>query len=142
MPNDYRCTLRSVYSLTAHLVLVTKYRRQVLDSLISNRLEEIFQDICSHSGCILKEFNAQLDHVHLLISYCPQTQLNKLVADIKLISTRSLHKEFSEHFSYYYRRQRYLWNGSYFISSCGYVTDEQLKKYVEKQPSFPEQKTR
>ncbi|MDJ0534027.1 MAG: transposase, partial [Xenococcaceae cyanobacterium MO_207.B15] len=32
-----------------------------------------------------------------------------------------------------YWGKRVLWSGSYFVSSCGGVTIEQLRKYVEQQ---------
>ncbi len=32
-----------------------------------------------------------------------------------------------------YGQKRVLWSGSYFIASCGGVTIEQLRKYVEQQ---------
>ena len=129
--------MKSVYSLTAHIVLVTKYRRKVINFPVSTRLKEIFQETCCKSGCVLKEFNAELDHVHLLISYSPQMLLNKFVADLKTISTRLLLKEFSEHLNRYYHRQTVFWNASYFIASCGSVTVEQLKKYIELQQACP-----
>ncbi len=36
---------RSVYMLNYHLILVVKYRREVIDSTISERLKEIFEYI-------------------------------------------------------------------------------------------------
>ena len=131
--------MKPVYYLTAHIVLVTKYRRKVINFPVSTRLKEIFQEICCKSGCVLKEFNAELDHVHLLISYSPQMLLNKFVADLKTISTRLLLKEFSEHLNHYYGRQPVFWNASYFIASCGSVTVEQLRKYVEFQQACPQE---
>lgn len=137
MARNYKCSLRSVHFLTAQIVLVTKYRRKVINSAVSYRLKEIFAELCCQSGCVLKEFKAELDYVHLLIGFSPRTQLNNFVADIKTISTKLLHQEFSEHLNRHYRRLPSLWNNSYFVGSCGYVTDEQLKKYIEDQKETP-----
>jgi putative transposase len=38
---------RSVYSLNIHLVLVTKYRRQVITAEVLQRLREIFDATCT-----------------------------------------------------------------------------------------------
>ncbi len=72
----YEHGFRSVYSLTAHVVFVTKYRRKVINQPILQRLKQIFQDTCQKWSSTLVEFNGEVDHVHLLISYPPQVQLS------------------------------------------------------------------
>ena len=44
---QYNLGHRSVYSLHIHLVLVTKYRRNVITSAMLNRLHEIFDETCA-----------------------------------------------------------------------------------------------
>ena len=41
----YRKTQHSVYSITLHLVLVVKYRRDVINNTISKRIKDIFETI-------------------------------------------------------------------------------------------------
>lgn len=41
----FRKTQHSVYSITLHLVLVVKYRRDVINNTISERIKEIFETI-------------------------------------------------------------------------------------------------
>ncbi|MDQ0461670.1 REP element-mobilizing transposase RayT, partial [Clostridium sardiniense] len=47
----------SVFKLSYHLVLIIKYRRQVIDEDISNRLKEIFEYISPKYNVILEEWN-------------------------------------------------------------------------------------
>ena len=42
-------------------------------------------------------------------------------------------KDFDRELSKTYKSKPVLWNGSYFIASCGGVTIETLKKYIEGQ---------
>jgi putative transposase len=128
----YQKGWRSVYSLTAHLVFVTKYRRKVINSAILSRLNEIFKDTLKKWDSQLVELNGEPDHVHLLISYPPQTQLSKLIANLKTVSSRLIRKEFSTQVNKFYY-QPVFWTGAYFVASCGGVTVEQLKRYVENQ---------
>ena len=128
----YQKGWRSVYSLTAHLVLVTKYRRKVINSEILSRLNEIFKDTLEKWDSHLVEFNGEPDHVHLLISYPPHTQLSKLIANLKTVSSRLIRKEFSTQVNKFYYKPVF-WTGAYFVASCGGVTVEQLKRYVENQ---------
>jgi putative transposase len=130
--NEFISRARGVSDLKAHLVLTTKYRKKVFTGEMVDRLNEIFQDLLLKWDCLLIEFNGESDHVHLLFRYTPQTDLPKFINNIKTVSSRYLRKEFPEQVDTFYRKD-VLWNGSYFIASCGGVTVETLKKYVEGQ---------
>lgn len=80
----------------------------------------------------LIEFNGEVDHVHLLIQYTPQTELSKLINNLKTVSSRYLRKEFAERVNEFYWKD-VLWTNGYFVTSCGGVTVEQLKQYIEEQ---------
>ncbi|AFZ45352.1 transposase IS200-family protein [Halothece sp. PCC 7418] len=129
---SYKKGWRTVYSLTAHIVLVTKYRRKAINTSILQRLTEIFEDTLKKWQSELMEFNGEPDHVHLLISYPPHVQLSKLIANLKTVSSRLIRKEFPNHIDRFYYKPVF-WTGAYFVASCGGVTVEQLKRYVENQ---------
>lgn len=125
---------RSVYDLNVHLVLVTKYRRKVINQTMLTRLNAIFQSTCSKWRSELREFNGEADHVHLLISYPPDLDLSKFINNLKTVSSRLIRKEFPEQVNRFYDKPVF-WSGAYFVASCGGVTLEQIKAYVEKQQS-------
>jgi len=131
--NNYHKGYRSVYKLTAQVVLVTKYRKKAINQQILNRLEEIFSQTLEKWDCHLVQFNGEEDHVHLLIDYKPDVQISKLIANLKTVSSRLIRKEFPGLSQKYFYNKPYFWTGAYFIASCGGVTVEQLKKYVENQ---------
>jgi putative transposase len=134
MQPTHKHGFRSVYTLTAHIVFVTKYRRKVISPVMMRRCGEIFQETCSKWECALVEFNGESDHVHLLVNFAPQVQLSKLIANLKTVSSRLVRKEFSTELAQVYSKPVF-WTGSYFVASCGGVTIEQLKKYVQQQSS-------
>lgn len=69
-PNaDIRRGRHVVYNLHAHLVFVTKYRREVFNDDMLTRCEEIMRNVCTDFGADLIEFNGEEDHVHLLVHY-------------------------------------------------------------------------
>ena len=123
---------RSVSDLKAHLVLVPKYRRKLFTKPMLDRLEAIVKNLLAKWGCSCLEVNGEKDYLHVLFQYTPQIQLSKLVNNIKTVTSRYLKKEFRERFEQYYWKDA-LWSGSYYISSCGGVTLEVLKKYVQDQ---------
>lgn len=130
----YESYSRGVSSLTAHLVLVTKYRKKVIEADVLQRLEEITRSVCEKWGCEVQEFNGEPDHIHLLFSYYPQVQLSKLINNLKTVTSRMIRKEFEERLAKVYWKPVF-WTNSYFLASCGGVTIEQLKQYVQNQDS-------
>lgn len=130
---SYNKGFRCVYSLNIHLVLVTKYRLNIIDQHIQNRLKEVFSGTCEKWSSTLVEMNGEADHVHLLISYPPDVEISKLVNNLKTVSSRLIRKEFEERVTKAYRK-RVFWSGAYFVASTGGVTLEQIKAYVEDQP--------
>jgi putative transposase len=132
MGKDFIHKARGVSDLKAHLVLTPKYRRKIFTDPMLTRLEEIFGALMEKWEGRLIEFNGEVDHVHLLIQYTPQTELSKLINNLKTVSSRYLRKEFAERVNEFYWKD-VLWTSGYGIFSCGGVTVEELKKYIENQ---------
>ncbi len=135
MSSNYRKGFRSVYKLNAHIVLVTKYRKPVINKERLERLYTIFKETLEKWDCQLTDFNSECDHCHLLIEFKPDVQLSKLIANLKTVSSRLIRKKFPELSQQYFYGKPHFWTGAYFVASCGGVTVEQLKDYVEKQSS-------
>ena len=148
MSHDFIHKARGVSDLKCHLVLTTKYRRKVFNDAMLTRLEEIFKALMEKWEGRLVEFNGERDHVHLLLQYTPQTEPSKLINNLKTVSSRYLRKEFvTEVNKVYWKAESLrsgsptmqktqadvLWTSGYFIASCGGVTVDQLRKYIEEQ---------
>lgn len=56
----------SVFLLYYHLVLVTKYRRQVIDDGISDYAKVTFERISKPYHITLVEWNHDKDHIHIM----------------------------------------------------------------------------
>jgi putative transposase len=132
MKEDYISRARGVSDLKAHLVLTTKYRKKVFNQEMLDFLGVILKDLMEKWDCKLIEFNGEQDQVHILFQYKPQICLSTLINNIKTVSRRRIRKDFSERLKKFYWQDAF-WNSSYFIASCGGVTVEVLKKYVENQ---------
>jgi len=136
----YKSHSRATSNLKANLVLTTKYRRKVITAPMLQRLGEIFQELCDKWGCELVEFNGEQDHVYLLFGFYPQMQLSKFVNNLKTVSSIYIRKEFSEEVRRFYWDKPVFWHSAYFIASCGGVTVEQLKQYIQQQDCPDEEK--
>ena len=133
MKSKYSKAYRATYNLTAHIVLVTKYRKSVFTDELLTELESIFNSILDTRKCSLEEFNGEKDHIHCIVSYKPSIPISNLVANLKATSSKTMWRNHSEYLKSQYWNKRVLWSGSYFVSSCGGATIEQLRQYVEQQ---------
>lgn len=124
----------TVYNLSIHLVLVTKYRKKVISKAILKRLEEIFTNTCDKWECRLVEFNGEADHVHLLIDINPKVQISAFANNLKTVSSRFIRKEFPIHCAKFYRKAVF-WKIGYYVSSTGGANLETVKKYIKQQDS-------
>jgi putative transposase len=129
LPRLWHC----VFDLKLHLVLVTKYRRRCLCTLMVRSLSDIFIELARRWDSQLIEFGAEADHVHLLLAVNPKIQPSKLVNNFKTVSSRRLWAEHQRHLRQTYCRSGTLWSRSYFVSSVGGAPLEVLKRYVQNQ---------
>jgi len=124
----------TVYDLSIHLVLVTKYRRKVINHTILGRLKEIFTKTIQKWECCLVEFNGESDHVHLLIEINPKVQISAFANNLKTVSSRLIRKEFPDRCAKFYRKAVF-WKIGYYVSSTGGANLETVKKYINAQDS-------
>ena len=126
---DYRTTQKTIYSCQYHVIWCTKYRRKVLDTQIQGHLKQLIrekQDAYEYQIC---EVETQPEHVHLLIEIPPTHSVDKIVGKIKGYTSKVLREEYPSLKS----RLPSLWTRSKFVSSCGGVTLEIIKDYIEGQ---------
>jgi putative transposase len=127
----------TVYQLSIHLVLVTKYRYKVINALLLKRLQEIFAATCQKWDCCLQEFNGEADHVHLLIDINPKVQISAFANNLKTVSSRLIRKEFPDHCARFYR-QPVFWKIGYCVISTGGASLEVVKQYIQNQAGTDE----
>jgi putative transposase len=138
MSTDVRHGRSVVYSLTVHLVFVTKYRRGVITDRVREHLRGSIAGVCQKMGVQLLEFDGEDDHVHLLVEYPPKLAISRLVNSLKLVSARLLRKrDFPE-----VRRKLWgdhFWTPSYFAGSTGGANLATVKRYIQQQrlPTLP-----
>ena len=122
----------AIFRLIYHLVLVTKYRRQVLTGPMLTRCSEILRDLCGVWDGVLLECSGEGDHVHALLDLPPKVQPSAIINNIKTVSSRLLRSEFPA-LRVAYRGKAVLWAPSYCIISAGGAPIEILRQYVENQ---------
>ncbi|OOB74931.1 transposase [Clostridium haemolyticum] len=121
----------SVFLLHYHLVLVIKYRREVINNDISTRLKEIFEKISPNYNIIIEEWEHDNNHVHVLFKAHPNSELSKFINAYKSASSRLIKKEFPQIRQKLWKE--YFWSRSYCLLTTGGYPIEVIKKYIENQ---------
>ena len=120
-----------VFCLNYHLVLVIKYRKKVINDKVSDKLKEIFKGVGESYNISIEEWNHDIDHVHVLFTAHPNTNLSKFLNSYKSASSRIIKKEFPYIRKYLWKE--YFWSTSYCLISTGGATIEVIKRYIENQ---------
>lgn len=121
----------SVFNLNYHLILVTKYRVNVIDDTISERLKEIFENISPNYNISVDEWNHDSDHIHCLFSGQPNSEISKFLNAYKSASSRLIKKEFPLIKSKLWKEC--FWSRSFCLISTGGANIETIKQYIENQ---------
>ena len=121
----------SVFMLWYHLVFVVKYRREVIDDAISERLKEMFEHIAPGYNIALHEWNHDKDHIHILVRAHPNTEMSKFINTYKSASSRLIKKEFPKIRQKLWKE--YFWSRSFCLLTAGGAPLEVIKQYIEGQ---------
>ena len=122
----------SVFLLSYHLVLVTRYHHPVMTDEIATWVREYFECFFRERGLRIQALEVMPDHVHVLFDAPPQVALSEFIQALKTGSSRRVRTVFAKEISKYYWKP-YFWSKSYFICSVGDKTTEIVKHYIENQ---------
>lgn len=134
MSTKLRKASHSVFSIHLHIILVTKYRRQVLTKAMIEDAKEVFQRVLESNQSILSNCEGEADHLHILIDMHPNNNVSNLVSSLKSSSSRILRKKYPQEIAqHYWGKNAKLWHDSKCIISCGGAPLEVIKQYIENQ---------
>ena len=121
-----------VCNINYHMVWSVKYRRKVLTADVEAFLKEIVQQIALDKGFTVHLFEVgECDHVHCFVSAPPKLSITAIVKYLKGISGRKLLEHFPDLRNELWKGE--LWNHSYYVETIGSVSEENIKRYIERQ---------
>ncbi|PES74185.1 IS200/IS605 family transposase [Bacillus cereus] len=121
----------SVFLLYYHLVLVVKYRRNVLDDDISDYAKDMFVRLSENYNITLIEWNHDVDHVHILFKAHPNTEMTKFINAYKSASSRLIKRDFPQVKKKLWKEM--FWSRSFCLLTTGASPIDVVKKYIENQ---------
>jgi putative transposase len=114
-----------------HLVFVAKYRRDAFTKAMLETIHEVFKPVCLDFEAELIAFDAEHDHVYLLVNYPPKVAISSLVNRLKGASGRILRTKHPEIKSKLWGNA--LWSPSDFAASCAGAPIGIIKQYIQQQ---------
>jgi REP element-mobilizing transposase RayT len=118
--------------LLYHLVFPVKYRRKVIDGIISEYIKSVCLEIGDRYELQFVEIGTDEDHVHFLVQSVPTMSVSNIVRTIKSLTAREVLKNHPE-------VKKDLWGGNFWTSGFyantvgQYGNKDIIKEYVENQ---------
>ena len=133
MDSRYNRHNRRKYSLKVYIVLVTKYRKQLLKGSITDDVKQEILDIANTRGYEIIAIETDKDHIHFLLSYDTTDRVCNIVKIVKQATTYHLWHKYSSILSKQYWKEKIFWSDGYFACSIGEVSSATIQKYIESQ---------
>jgi putative transposase len=125
-----RRTPHAVYDPLSHLVWSPKYRRDVWQGEVQQRVQELLADMAEQYAITIEEREVSPDHGHLFCSFPPRYSIAPGVTRFKSWSARAIFRAFP-------RSKRRLWggerweDGSFARTVGDKVTAEGIRRYIQ-----------
>lgn len=119
----------TVYNIGYHIIWCPKYRRKVLQSPVLERLSVLLMEKADEIEVVIETMEIMPDHLHLFVKAKPTASPHWIVQQLKGYTSRILRQEFA----LIRTRLPSLWTRSYYVESCGHISEDVVKKYIEEQ---------
>ena len=133
MDSRYNRHNRQKYSLKVHIVLIAKYRKQLIIGSIADDVKQVILHIANTRGYEIIAIETDKDHMHFLLSYDTTDTVCDIVKIVKQETTYHLWHKYSSVLSKQYWKEKIFWPDGYFTCSIGEVSPATIQKYIESQ---------
>lgn len=121
-----------VYHCEYHVVIVTKYRKNIFKEGVFAYMDKRLAEITDHYPQIkFRKINHDKDHLHLLVSIPPTMRVGKAIGIIKANTAKQLKQKFPFIKQIYWGTDS-VWSEGYFATTVG-VNEKVIRRYIEEQ---------
>ena len=133
--DGYYTNNHSCFLLQYHMILVTKFRKPVLDGPVKEHVYSTIRKTLEEKHVILNEINGEPDHIHMLITCGPELSPLEIANVLKTRTARFVWRDMPDEVSrtYWNTERHFFWSKSYFVSTVGAVNEEAVKRYIQNQ---------
>ena len=111
------------------MVIIPKYRRNVLYGRVRHRIGTILRQLCEQRGVELLEGHCMPDHIHMCVTIPPKYSVAHTVGFLKGKSAVRIHRELL-----YERRMTglHFWATGHCVSTVG-LDEQRIRQYIREQ---------
>ena len=130
-----RCNRRNrrKYNPKVHIVLVTKYRKALLQNGIDDFVKRAISYLADQNNWAIIAMETGQDHIHILLEYDATERICDIISIIKQRTTHWLWVRYKDVLSTQYWKKFIFWSDGYFAWSIGEVSSATIEKYIAEQ---------
>jgi putative transposase len=126
----------AVHKLGYHIVIVPKFRHDVIINLVEVELKRVLTQTCMANGWILHTMETMPDHVHMFIQLPHTIAPVDAVRCLKSVSANHIFTVFPK------LKGRKFWGSGFwsrgaYYATVGSVSEEAIRMYIENQKKQP-----
>ena len=130
MKNDYESLSHTKWRCQYHIVMVPKYRRQIIYGKYKAEIGKIIRTICDRYEVNIVKANACKDHIHMLVSIPPKLSVSQFMGYLKGKSSLMI---FDRHANLKYKYgNRQFWCKGYYVDTVG-RNKKAIEEYIKNQ---------
>lgn len=130
---EYISKNHSKFLIKYHIILVCKYRKQLLVGAVEYDMKKIMRHISEMSDFDIEVMETDKNHLHMMVRSEPKLSPLQIVRRLKQMSTSAVWKKYRDFLRHNFYKEHTFWTDGYFVSSIGNVSQETIKKYIENQ---------
>ena len=130
---EYISKNHSKFLIKYHIILVCKYRKQLLVGAVEYDMKKIMRHISDMSDFDIEVMETDKDHLHMMVRSDPKLSPLQIVRRLKQMSISAVWKKYGDFLRHNFYKEHTFWTDGYFVSSIGNVSQETIKKYIENQ---------
>jgi putative transposase len=129
---EYQINSHCKYLIGLHLILVVKYRKQILTGEIGEFMKSCVDRLAENSAFDIEEMEIDKDHIQLLLTIKPDISVSQYVRRIKQSTTQSIWGKFPL-LKQQFWREKTFWSDGYFVCSVGNASAATIRRYIQEQ---------
>ena len=130
---EYISKNHSKFLIKYHIILVCKYRKQLLVGAVEYDMKKIMRHISEMSDFDIEVMETDKNHLHMMVRSDPKLSPLQIVRRLKQMSISAVWKKYRDFLRHNFYEEQTFWTDGYFVSSIGNVSQETIKKYIENQ---------
>lgn len=130
MQDRYYHRNRRKYNLKVHIVLVTKYRKVLLQNGMGEFVKKAFNYLAEQNRRNIIAMETDKDHIHILLEYGATERICNIIYVIKRRTTHWLWIRYKTGLSEHYWKKHTFRSDGYFVCRIGEVSSATIEKYI------------